>query len=136
MVHLTEKELYSALRDCRNELCLKCGAYRNAHTGACDGCRWKEVGATGDDKESLGVSILKNRTAQFHLDSPATIWSYFIPKTKNPCGCGSNCYHYEHDGKRVIGVCNACGKDIYEVKEEFADSYLLEGVWKEIDKPI
>ena len=36
--------LMSELRDCRNELCLKCGNYREAHNGACDGCRWKEVG--------------------------------------------------------------------------------------------
>lgn len=27
-------------RDCRNELCLKCGAYTQKHNGACDGCRW------------------------------------------------------------------------------------------------
>ena len=26
---------------CRNELCLKCGDYKMAHKGACDGCRWK-----------------------------------------------------------------------------------------------
>ena len=25
----------------RNELCCKCGNYREAHNGACDGCRWK-----------------------------------------------------------------------------------------------
>jgi hypothetical protein len=25
----------------RNELCLKCGRYREEHNGACDGCRWK-----------------------------------------------------------------------------------------------
>ena len=37
-------ELYENLVDCRNELCWKCGQYRNAHKGACDGCRWKEVG--------------------------------------------------------------------------------------------
>lgn len=29
-------------RDARNELCLKCGKYPEAHKGACDGCRWKE----------------------------------------------------------------------------------------------
>lgn len=28
-------------RDCRNELCLKCGAYTERHNGACEGCRWK-----------------------------------------------------------------------------------------------
>ena len=27
----------------RNELCCKCGNYREAHNGACDGCRWKEA---------------------------------------------------------------------------------------------
>lgn len=30
------------LKDCRNELCLKCGEYKRSHLGACDGCRWKE----------------------------------------------------------------------------------------------
>ena len=36
--------LKSELRDCRNELCLRCGSYKQAHLGACDGCRWKDVG--------------------------------------------------------------------------------------------
>ena len=26
----------------RNELCYKCGKYREAHNGACDGCRWRK----------------------------------------------------------------------------------------------
>ena len=38
-------KLMSELRDCRNELCLRCGQYKTAHLGACDGCRWKDVGA-------------------------------------------------------------------------------------------
>ena len=25
----------------RNELCYLCGKYREAHNGACDGCRWR-----------------------------------------------------------------------------------------------
>ena len=29
-------------QDARNELCLKCGEYKEAHNGSCDGCRWKE----------------------------------------------------------------------------------------------
>ena len=29
-------------QDARNELCQKCGRYREAHKGACDGCGWKE----------------------------------------------------------------------------------------------
>lgn len=28
----------------RNELCLKCGNYKEAHKGACDDCRWKDMG--------------------------------------------------------------------------------------------
>ena len=38
------KELNSTkaeLKTCINELCLKCGEYRTAHLGSCDGCRWK-----------------------------------------------------------------------------------------------
>lgn len=32
------------LKDCRNELCLRCGNYKQKHLGACDGCRWKDMG--------------------------------------------------------------------------------------------
>ena len=38
------EECKSELKTCRNELCLKCGAYREKHKGACDGCRWGETG--------------------------------------------------------------------------------------------
>lgn len=34
-------DLKRNLRDCRNELCLRCGDYRMQHKGACDGCRWQ-----------------------------------------------------------------------------------------------
>ena len=33
----------------RNELCFKCGKYREAHNGACDGCRWKNAALKGGD---------------------------------------------------------------------------------------
>lgn len=36
--------LKSELKDCRNELCLKCGNYKQKHLGACDGCRWRNCG--------------------------------------------------------------------------------------------
>ena len=36
-------DIESDLRDCVNELCLKCGRYREEHLGACSDCRWKEV---------------------------------------------------------------------------------------------
>ena len=37
------RQLISELKLCQNELCLKCGDYKMAHKGACDGCRWKDV---------------------------------------------------------------------------------------------
>ena len=38
---MTYKEARSELAVMRNELCCKCGNYREAHNGACDGCRWR-----------------------------------------------------------------------------------------------
>ena len=37
------KRLIGELKMCRNELCLRCGAYKGAHKGACDYCRWKDL---------------------------------------------------------------------------------------------
>ena len=36
-------ELKKELHEAKNELCCKCGKYREDHNGACDGCRWKEA---------------------------------------------------------------------------------------------
>lgn len=36
---LAEKD--KQLADARNELCQKCGNYKMAHFGDCDGCRWR-----------------------------------------------------------------------------------------------
>ena len=36
-------DLTSDLKDCRNELCLKCGNYKQKPLGACDGCRWRDA---------------------------------------------------------------------------------------------
>ena len=36
-------DLKSDLKDCRNELCLKCGDYKQKHLGACNGCRWRDM---------------------------------------------------------------------------------------------
>ena len=45
-----QETLQKAMAECkaerdvlRNELCYLCGKYRDAHNGACDGCRWKEA---------------------------------------------------------------------------------------------
>ena len=42
-------ELKKELAAMRNELCLLCGKYREAHNGACDGCRWKKAALKGGD---------------------------------------------------------------------------------------
>ena len=36
-------ELKKQLHEAKNELCYLCGKYREAHNGACNGCRWKEA---------------------------------------------------------------------------------------------
>ena len=36
--------LRSELKNCRNELCLKCGNYHESYAGACDGCRYRSGG--------------------------------------------------------------------------------------------
>lgn len=41
----SRKELHEA----KNELCYKCGNYREAHNGACDGCRWKKAALKGGE---------------------------------------------------------------------------------------
>ena len=33
----------------RNELCYLCGKYREAHNGACDGCRWEKTALKGGE---------------------------------------------------------------------------------------
>ena len=35
--------LKEELHAMKNELCQYCGKYKQAHNGACDGCRWREM---------------------------------------------------------------------------------------------
>ena len=37
------EEEQSELHAVKNELCQYCGKYKQAHEGACDGCRWREM---------------------------------------------------------------------------------------------
>ena len=37
------EKLGAARKDLINELCQYCGKYKQAHEGACDGCRWREM---------------------------------------------------------------------------------------------
>ena len=43
LIEETER-LRRDLKDCRNELCLRCGQYKTAHLGSCNGCRWRDNG--------------------------------------------------------------------------------------------
>lgn len=58
----------------------------------------------------------------------------FMSQGGNSCGCGSNCYHLEFDGTHVYGVCNACHRDVYEVKPEYIEKYLAKGIWKKCEE--
>ena len=35
--------LKEELHTMKNELCQYCGKYKQAHEGACDGCKWREM---------------------------------------------------------------------------------------------
>ena len=48
VIERMQKELHEA----KNELCCKCGKYREAHNGACDGCRWKEAALKGGESDA------------------------------------------------------------------------------------
>ena len=37
----TARAAADSIETLRNELCCQCGKYRQAHNGACDGCRWR-----------------------------------------------------------------------------------------------
>lgn len=46
------QNLQKELNNCRNELCMKCGNYREAHLGICEDCRYARNGAWLDDMET------------------------------------------------------------------------------------
>lgn len=79
-------------------------------------------------KESSILLPFRARKIQCY-DESKDIWCYYDGKNRNPCGCGSNCYHYEYDGEKIYGVCNACKADIYEMKPEYVEEKLKQGVW-------
>ena len=71
------------------------------------------------------------RTVQ-HYNYEDHVWTYYNPEGNNPCGCGSNCYHYEYDQRddEIYGVCNGCDKDIYIIDKKYKNQRLEIGVWK------
>lgn len=60
-----------------------------------------------------------------------TIWCYFLHNEFNPCNCGSNLFHFELENNNILGVCNLCKSDIYEVNDEdYKNELLSKGIWK------
>ena len=39
-LRIQNERLRKELNQCKNELCLRCGAYKESYLGACDDCRW------------------------------------------------------------------------------------------------
>lgn len=53
-IYEQDKKIYRLqceLKQARNELCYKCGSYREAHLGACDGCRYRHGGEWEKDMD-------------------------------------------------------------------------------------
>ena len=51
LVAVGDKDFFAMnLSDCKNELCLQCGNYKQAHKGACDDCRWYKIAAGGSGR--------------------------------------------------------------------------------------
>lgn len=97
---------------------------------ACEQCdKLEKENMELTDLNELIDSITDKRKTQCYEDD-GKVWCYYSRDSLNPCGCGSNCYHYEFDGKKIYGVCNACDTDIYEMKNEFVKEKLKQGIWK------
>ena len=45
-------EARKELHEAKNELCYKCGNYRGAHNGACNGCRWEKAALKGGESDA------------------------------------------------------------------------------------
>lgn len=43
MLRKQNDRLMVSLKSLANENCERCGKYKNAHLGSCDGCKWKDV---------------------------------------------------------------------------------------------
>ena len=55
----------------------------------------------------------------------------YLGDMPNSCGCGSNCYHFEHDtiDNKTYAICNRCDKDLFIMKEKDVLEQLKNGRW-------
>ncbi len=52
---VSDQDTIKELWNCRNELCLRCGKYENAHRGACDDCRYNAKNMSKYKRERGGA---------------------------------------------------------------------------------
>lgn len=76
------------------------------------------------------IDLIQPKRKIQYYDSRKQYHTYMVEGERNPCGCGSNCYHLEYDGEKIYGVCNGCNTDIYEIKDEYVKEKLNQGIWK------
>lgn len=78
--------------------------------------------------EKLKVLYATEKRKIQYYNNSNRYWNYF--NGDKPCCCGSNVHHLEYDGRKIYGVCNGCGKDISEYKDEYVEETLQKGIWK------
>ena len=136
--HLEDTEIMFSDNDCYDDLkqfsqqrlislFLKMKKLFNKACERCNNLEKENIELTDLDKLIDGIP--SKRKIQYY-DNGKQYHTYFVKGERNSCGCGSNCYHYEYDGKKIYGVCNACNTVIYELKDEYVEDRLKEGIWK------
>ena len=68
---------------------------------------------------------------QHYEDDPNSVWSWYTPK-EHCDHCGANVYSHWYDTveKKIYCKCSGCGRFIYEIKPEYTEENLKEGIWK------
>lgn len=73
----------SDIKDLRNELCIACGNFKQAHLGACDGCRWRHGEKDTPEKDAAPelleaieqLKSLRSHCAEFADPAdPESVW--------------------------------------------------------------
>ena len=78
---------------------------------------------------ALFMCIAHRYTKQYYPDG--NVWCYMIGGRRcDHCGSNVHSHVYDTKDKHLYCQCNGCGKFIYEVKPEYVEEYMKEGVWK------
>lgn len=110
-------EILRELKNCRNELCLKCGEYTGEYLGNCDGCRynrrnmakWEELPTVDAEPVRHGRWV--------RLDMHKGMADHKCTS------CGMEVYVPTSWGEPLYGYCPVCGA-IMDEEEENAEKIL------------